>query len=233
MQQQLCLNIIPRLSYAPENFLLHSGVAEIVEQVMQLLESSQFRFIQIEGSARSGKTHLGLYLANRLSSKGIFPQILESNEIVTWYPEARTEIDRESVVIVDDAHSYMSTLITEGSGSFVQLYEHCRKVNARLLFLCPQQNHCDSFDDHVRSRLATLHTFAIAPPEPSDLEGLIHLMARQRGIELSARKQSFLVRRVGRDIESLEKYLNRLVLLSQVLDQRIQFSVLNDALVED
>jgi len=231
--QQLCLNIIPRLSYVPENFVLHSGIHCVVEEIMQLVLAQKFRFFLIYGGSRSGKTHLSLYLAQCLAESGAFPVLLEPEEIFGWHPNTGKEIDQDSVVIVDEAEKYLALLRQAGSGSFVQLYEHCRKLNARLVFLCHDEGIVAGLDDHAMSRIATAHSFNLAPPDSAELLLLVKMMARQRGLDLSNRKQSFLVRRVGRDIESLEKYLNRLVFLSQVLDKKMHFSLLNDALLEE
>jgi len=231
--QQLCLNIIPRLSYVPENFILHSGTRCVVDEVTELVLAPKFRFFLIYGEPRSGKTHLSLYFAQCISQRGVFPVLLESEEIFEWHPDAGKEIDQDSVVIVDDAEKYLALLKRVGPGSFVQLYEHCRKRNARLVFLCRDESVFPGLDDHAMSRIATAHSYHLAPPDGTELPLLVKMMARQRGLDLSSRKQGFLVRRVGRDIESVEKYLNRLVFLSQVLDKKVRFSLLSDALLEE
>ena len=87
-----------------------------------------------------------------------------------------------------------------------------------------------SFDQHINSRLQAGSGFALGSPHESELPAIIDIMARQRGIKLTEKKQEFLERRLGRDLPAIEEYLERLVHLTNVLGKRVGFEALGDAL---
>lgn len=85
-------------------------------------------------------------------------------------------------------------------------------------------------DEHIKSRLTPGMGFSIGAPSEDELSELLQLMARQRGINLSDRKVDFLSRRIGRDIASMEEYLEKVSHLSGILGKSIKFPLLSDAI---
>jgi chromosomal replication initiation ATPase DnaA len=70
----------------------------------------------------------------------------------------------------------------------------------------------------------------LAPPTEQDIPQLINLMARQRGIALSEKKLGYIARRVGREVATIELYLNKLEQLSRILGSSVDLELLKDAI---
>jgi chromosomal replication initiation ATPase DnaA len=231
---QLPLNILPRLAYTPENFLLHGGIQKLyMETVSTACNGDAFSVAYIVGSPRSGKTHLGIMLAAALSSRRIYPRLVEGEALAKFIEDQELQCPpngRCHAAIIDNAERYFQTIEPGQSGPFVNFVERLRKESGALIFLSSQELAALPCDEHVTSRLIPGSGLHIAPPDTEDLKELIAKMARQRGLSLSERKVQFLVVRLGRSVSSIEDYLDRLTHLSTTLSQSIKFPLLSDAI---
>lgn len=230
--EQLPLNIAPRLAYSPENFILHSGVENLHRSVMEILSSPRFGILFISASARTGKTHFSVRISDDLGLKGTFSRIVEGSKLAAWMEsdDACHQWKEDEVLIVDDADHYLSGLNPGESGPLVALIEVLRVSRAKIVFLSAKELEAFTFDQHIKSRMLPGVGFSIAAPSSDEIQNLIQVMARQRGISLSERKADFLTRRLPRDIPSIEHYLEKLDHLSKVLGKSIKFPLLNDAI---
>jgi len=229
--RQLPLQMVTRVRYAPENFLIHSGMVGVVEGCRSLFARDAFSLAFISGSPRAGKTHLSIFLIDALEKLARFPRLLEGGELGRFLTTSEGEsFTSEDVFVVDDAHAYLSSLRPGDSGPFVSFVERLRVARAGLVLLSAEPLDRFSFDEHVRSRLVPGSGLIVEAPAESDMPALIDMMARQRGIKLKERKIGFIVRRLGRDIGALERYFDRVQHLADVLGQSVRFPVLGDAL---
>jgi chromosomal replication initiation ATPase DnaA len=80
------------------------------------------------------------------------------------------------------------------------------------------------------SRIKASAQLEILPPAEDDVIKVITVLAKQRGFKLQPRSIEFIRRRLGRDVGSLEKYLDRLMHLAQVLGRSIKRDLISDAL---
>ena len=229
---QLALDVCHRLVYGPDNFLLHQGVSNVFKQSLATILNDGFQLIYIEGGPRSGKTHFSIRLAEELSRCSKFPRLLEGERMVEWLgldwssePNSGNE-----VYIIDDAHLYLSTLIPGASGSFVDFVETSRVAQNAIVLL--SSYHCNDFswDGHIRSRVDSGTQFCFGSPADEEVGSLVEIMAKQRGLRLNERKLQYLLKRLGRNISSIESYLNRLQHLSEITGSNIDLSLLCDAL---
>ncbi len=226
---QIPLNIAQRLSYAPENFLLHDGVAAVVSFFEAQLELSGFKILFVYGSPRSGKTHLSIKLADLCARRGLYPRLIEGRELGARMSQ-EIAIESSHLFIIDDAQDYFSALVAGESGPFVSFIESARKAGAGVVIFSSRDLAEYSFDEHIRSRLLPGHGHALKPPSSEYLSSLVDLMARQRGIKLSERKINFLIRRLDRSIPEIEEYLERVNYLSNLFGKAIKLPLLSDAL---
>ena len=229
---QVPLKLVSRLSYAPENFIIHGGVRGALSESVEFLSRRGFRICCLHGKPRSGKTHLSIVAMDELGKRGLFPRLIEGAEFAESL-RSGTPIAVESpeqVFIVDDADQYLSTVQPGESGPFVQFIESARVIGAGVLLIMTAETEGLPCDEHVKSRLnAALH-LSTGEPADGDIPDIIHSIAKQRGLFLDAKKTNFLQRRLPRDIPAIELYVQRLNHLSQVLGKTIRFPLIADAL---
>lgn len=225
---QLPLNIAHCLAYSPDNFVCHAGVAGIVDY----LRSAQgFTVLYVTAGARRGKTHLSIKLADQLTSQGRYPRLSEGRDFARLVDEfiVSGAVGSHEFFIVDDAQEYLLTVTPGNSGPFVSFFELLRKAGAGIVFLSATAIEALPCDQHVTSRLIPGAGFEIGDPAEEDIAPLIDKMAKQRGLALKEREVAYLLKRIGRDIPSIEQYFQKLQYLSQVLNRSIRFPLLSDA----
>ena len=228
MTSQLALPLRSSLRYQPKQFVLHSGVRDVLLGCIEALRSSQFRICCVVGAARSGRTHFAVRLADEL--RALYDvSVIDGGGLKRLIDAAESTISSRSLIIVDDADQYLETLRPGDSGPFVRLIEELRVRRAKIVLLlkkAPAEYH---FDQHVLSRLNAGGGYFINTPGSKDLADVLLVLARQRGIELDDRKLKFLGRRLRHDIASLEGYLDRLSHLASVVSGPIKLSLMNTA----
>ncbi|MGI6523708.1 MAG: hypothetical protein ACOX2O_00205 [Bdellovibrionota bacterium] len=214
---QIPLKIIPRLPYSADAFIVHQGVREIYDFCCSQMLTESFRICVAYGAAQSGKTHLSIKLATDLERKGALVRLVDGDSLQDFLVKqgVGAKYRSETVIIVDDADKYLATLSSDRSGEFVNLVEALRRSQAGLLLLTGQQVSDFAIDDHVRSRLRPGEGFLLSSPDDAQLNELIFTMAKQRGIILTPKKVAYLAKRLGREVPSLAKALNALLVKSR------------------
>ena len=226
--RQLALPIRPALLYSPEGFVRHAGVSAVLDELVSLGTGSAFAIRYIQGARRSGKTHTALRLHMDLVALG--RDVLVIDGAAGWEAaRVRGAITPRSVVLIDDADHLLDALKPEDEGIFVTLVEQLRAVGGKVFLFAARPVAELKTDDHVCSRLRLAAGLAIGAPADGEFHVLLEALARQRGLRLRAREVAFLTRRLGRDIQSLEYYLERLEHLARVLAQPIRFPLVANA----
>lgn len=226
---QLPLNISPRILYAPEGFLLHDGVQQLVELCENTIRRDDYKTLFITGAARSGKTHLAILLAEICARNGLYPKLLDGKSLTGKLAEL-IPVDSRDVLIVDDAQEYFDAIAPGQSGPLVGCVELYRKAKGGIIFLSSREIEEFSFDEHIRSRLLPGGGLSIKTPAAEYLPELIDRMAKQRGIKLTEKKIAYLLKRLSRNIQEIEEYIERVNYLSSVFGRSIKFPLLSDAL---
>ncbi len=229
---QLSLPMATRLGYRSDNFVLHSGVKEASDHLANVMSSPSFQLAVLRGAPQSGKTHFSLYLCDFLQEQGRYPVLVEGGALSEKIEELTLAFDKHQgrIVLIDDADLYLEALRPGDSGPFVALVEACRLSQGKLLFLLDSEKTAFRYDEHVASRMLSGIEFEISAPLESEIPDLITQIAKQRGFYLSPKKIQYLSRRVGRDIMSIVRYVDRLGHLSRLLGKSAKFPLLSDAL---
>jgi chromosomal replication initiation ATPase DnaA len=229
---QIPLRIIPRRSFSTRNFVVHAGVRNLIDQAVSYCKQSGFRFLTIQAEPVGGLTHLSILLAEMLTEQGYYPRIIEGEHFFDWANKrlAQNITDADEVVIVDDAERYLQHIAAHDSGQFVSLVELLRVNRAAIILLTHLAIDVCGCDGHVLSRSRAGLTLKVAAPEPEDLPQLIATMATQRGMNISARNQEFLSKRLPRDINRIDQYLERAQQLAQASGQGFKLSLLSEAI---
>jgi chromosomal replication initiation ATPase DnaA len=229
--EQISLNIIPKLQYSLANFVLHSGVKDAFLSLQGLSLSDSFAAAFIYGPERSGKTHLSMALTEWLATQGQSAQVLSGLDIPAYcYEIDSTATLKPQVLIVDDSQSYFVSVEAGGSGQFVSIFEWAKRSNIKLVILSSAEHSEFPCDNHIMSRIRSAAQLTISAPAEDDVSQVIAILAKQRGFKLQPRSLEFIRRRLGRDIASLERYLDRLMHLAHVLGRSIKSGLINDAL---
>lgn len=228
--RQLPLNILGRLAYSPDNFVLHSGNRSAYDECVAQYGRDNFRVSFIRGGARSGKTHLSISLSDALSKRGFFPRLVEGAELGGWIELrlAAAPFEQDEVVVVDDVDHYLAGILPGSSGPFVAMVEQLRLERAGLIMFSTATLDDLPCDEHVKSRLVP-GLSSLGGPEAEEMQKILKAMALQRGLSLTGRQIAFLAKRVGRDVGSIEQCLGNINFLSQLLGKSIKFPLLGDA----
>lgn len=219
---QLPLQFSQSFSYRGDQFVEHSGVRPVVDQ-LESCAPGVFRAFSVVGGRRAGKTHLSIFALERLLATGFKGTLCVA-------PDLRAvdlpTVDTALAVCIDDAQKILET--DEGVGAFVALYEQVRQSSG-VLVIC-SDTPLSSPNPHLQSRFAALTSLELGLPAREDVKPLLYALARQRGLKLTDREVSFLERRLGSGILEIELYVERLLELSKVTDGRISLDTLKDAI---
>ncbi len=230
--EQFPLNIIPRLPYSGDNFELHQGVSSVFAALLPPLTKETFSLLFIYAPERYGKTHLLVKTSDALSKQGIFHKVSEGAEFGSLAYELQTGASKNTIpqaILIDNIESYLISVEKGQSGEFVSFIEWCRLNRIPISLFSSRRIEDFPSDDHVKSRLRAGIQLDIKEPEDEDITTVIRALAKQRGVKLSDRNLNFLTKRLERDIPSLERYVDRLLHLSQVLGKSIKFNLVSDA----
>ena len=231
MAQQLQLNIREQLAYGPDNFFIHAGYKSICDSVLSLVTQAGFGIAYIYGTRRSGKTHFSIYLMNQYGKAGLFPRLVDGQRFEDFLKQLEVGSQKlPDVFVIDDIDQYLREIEPGASGSFVNFIEKLRLAQRKVVLLSGRRLSDLPCDDHVLSRILAGFCFEIEHPAEADMPQVVGAMARQRGIKLSEKKLNFLCKRLPRQTEAIEAYLDRVHHLSRLLGKKVQFPVLNDAL---
>ncbi len=217
------------LNYSPREFVAHAGVCTLVAHLREAAKRDQFSLLFVQGAARTGKTHLAIYVSDLLGGEGCYPRIIEGRELAERIAELNP-VDATEVLILDDAHHYLDNVTPGESGPMVRLVESYRRACAKIIILSSKPLGEFQFDQHISSRLSSGAASVIADPAAQEMERLVTAMARQRGLKLSEKKIQYLVGRLNRSVSAVEEYLEKLGYLARVLGRNINFPLLADAL---
>lgn len=196
--KQVPLKIRTKLSYSANDFIIHDGVKAIVDDFIPCFQKPGFFVGYIYGAKRQGKTHLSVYLAEKLAKEG--------GTVLLWEGkiESISQLSERVILIIDDAQNI---LIQGQEGRFVELFEKIKILQGKLILLSDTKRDNIKCDDHVMSRLRQSHYEVIGILSPEDSEPMIRYIAFQRGIQLTSRKSAALAKQITRDIRVIEEFL--------------------------
>ncbi|MCB0329621.1 MAG: hypothetical protein KDD70_08155 [Bdellovibrionales bacterium] len=235
ISQQLGLSITPKLTFDPDRFVLHSGVRAVAEALLSrcLDVSKHYPLCSVVGENRSGKTHFAHYLASKLRpSHGDRVALLRGSELNEFVTDGGLVLAQEAqlVLLIDEADGILSQYSKGRSGTLVNVVEALRKHHGSIVFF--RKNLVDeySFDEHLLSRFQAGIEFPLEEPSRDEALELLQVMAIQRGFKFAESKLRFLEKRLSISIQEIESYLERVQLLTRVRDDKVNFSLLDDAL---
>ncbi len=213
MRRQIPLLLEQSLKYSAENFHFHEGIKPLLKAVDAATQKQGFSILLAVGGKQSGKTHIGVHCAEFINTSGRSTLWIEGAEVPGWWQREPDDdaIPWKGAVVVDDAHKLFEFLQKERNARpLADFIERCRRRRALLIMLSAKPLEVYKFDEQITGRIKTSSVFELGAPGDRDLDALLDLIARQRGVRLTAYKRSFLLKRVPRDISAIVDCLYRL-----------------------
>jgi len=236
MSSQLPLTLSQPLRYSSATFLEHAGTQAAVTAVLTLAQQRGFALLYIMGERHAGKTHFGVYLVGKLQyEQQRDARLVDGSELKRWYSEELSErpLQAGEVLIIDDIDTFLEG--EEGrthAGIFVDIVERLANADGTLVLLASRRPEKLACSSQAKSRIEAGIHMMLGDPKETDLDMLLDLITKQRGLQLKESKRSYLLRRVTRTIPALVECLNRLEEGSDCCDTSTSFTALSGALID-
>lgn len=217
------------IRYSSANFIAHEGVRAAIEAIVTLAMTRRFALVYIHGPRGSGKTHLAVYLAGALREQVPHARFVAGATGARWFAEELPSdpIRAEEVVLLDDADLFIGELA--GSGTFGDLVERVRGANGLLVLFGETLPAAITKDPYIKSRIEAGVTLFIGQPREADLDRLLDSVVRQRGLNLTEAKRSFLLKRIPRTLPAVVECAERLERAGEEGALSTSFEVLAEA----
>lgn len=179
----------------------------------------------VTGLPGSGKTHLLTLWLHKCGGKALSKKdLLEANIVARLHETA--------AVAIDDADDLAGTPVAEEN--LFHLFNHLRETKGFLLLTMDRGAAASGFKlPDLSSRLLTLPSTTLLPPDDALLQALIVKQFRDRQITLGAGVLSFLTPRIPRDAESLRAFVDRLDLEALAEGRKITIALARKILEEN
>lgn len=236
MASQLPLQLVQPLRYSSSTFLVHRGVGDVVASVETLAYQRVFSLAYVQGAPKSGKTHIGVYLVGHLQEKGKAARMISREEMAAWYSSGfdNQPLQQGETIVIDDGDIFLEEIsLRSQSGIFMDLTEQLRQVDGTLVILGSLAPEKIAATKQIKSRLDSGLHLVLEGPAEEDLDALLNHIAKQRGLQLSESKRSYLLRRVVRTIPALVECVDKVEDTGDVSAPRTSFNVLADAVSQE
>lgn len=188
--QQLLLDLPVRPNYSPADFVESTCNQEAVRWVHRWPDWPM-TMMAIYGEKGCGKTHLAHIWQQKSAAR-----YLTSADIPHLSPFEATQ--EANAFVLDDAD-----ILAQEEWLF-HFYNSLKEKNAYLLICCqrPPTQWAIHLPD-LRSRLSTLFSVEIAPPDEEALRAVLFKRCSERGMVLSTEAGDYILRRIERSFASI------------------------------
>ncbi len=231
MTEQLSLELLQPLRYSSSAFFVHTGVSEVVRTMMALAGKRTFSMTYIRGERCSGKTHIGVHLAGKYQDRNGRARLVAGVSLAKWFSDELpgAPIHPWELVVVDDADRCLSTATCQGI--LVDLIERVARQKGAVLLLGSADPETIQTSPQLRSRLNAGLYLTLGGPKEMDLDPLLDLITKQRGLQLSEAKRAYILKRVERTIPALVDCVERVEDGACFGDASTSFHKLSEALM--
>ena len=236
MVAQLPLQLVQPLRYSSNAYLVHRGVADVATSLVTLAYQRIFSLAYVQGAAKSGKTHTGVYLVGDLTEKGKPARLIGREDVAEWYAsEFRSKpLKNGETIVLDDGDRLLEEISQSNqSGIFMDLTEQLSQVDGTLVILGAASPEKISCTKQSRSRLNSGLHLVLEGPADAELDSLLNLITKQRGLQLSEAKRSYILRRVARTLPALVECVEKVEDPRDFSSTRTSFNVLADAVLQE
>lgn len=181
--------------------------------------------IVVTGLPGSGKTHLLTLWLEKCGGKALSKKdLLKENSV--------PRITETTAIAIDDADDLAGNPTAEEN--LFHLFNHLKEIKGFLLLTMDRGAAASGFRlPDLSSRLLTLPSTTLLPPDDALLQALIVKQFRDRQITLDSGVLSFLGPRIPRDAESLRAFVDRLDLEALAEGRKITVALARKILEEN
>lgn len=236
MVAQLPLQLVQPLRYSSSAYLVHRGVADVISSLETLAYQSVFSLAYVRGGSRCGKTHLAVYLVGHLAAKRKPARMVSREEIAEWYATEFRAIPlrQGETIVLDDGDQVLEEISrTNQSGIFMDLTEKLSQVDGTLIIVGAAAPEALSCTKQIRSRLDAGVHLVMEGPADDELDALLDMITKQRGIQLSESKRGYILRRVARTLPALVECVEKVEEPRELSSTRTSFHVLAEAVSQE
>jgi chromosomal replication initiation ATPase DnaA len=236
MAAQIPLQLVQPLRYSSGSFLVHRGVADLVTSVETLSYQRVFSLSYIQGDPKSGKTHLGVYLVGHLQGKGRGARMVASEDVADWYAQGfyGDQLQEGETIVIDDGDVFLEKISKSSqSGIFMDLTEQLHRVDGTLVILGTRPPEEIACTKQIKSRLNSGLHLVMGGPAETDLDKLLNIITKQRGLQLTESKRSYILRRVTRTLPALVECVEKVEETGDFSSSRTSFTILADAVAQE
>lgn len=234
MSAQLPLQLSHSIRYSSLDFLEHAGVSEVVATVLAIAaHKRKFSLIYLQGEKLSGKTHTGVYIVGRVQELARNARLLRGPDLGEWFvDELPTNPFRAGeLCVIDDADIFLENAQSQGqAGLFVDIVERLAHANGTLVLLGTTTPDKITTSSQAQSRIGAGMHLVLGNPVEADLNQLLHMITKQRGLQLTEGKCAYILRRVPRVIPALVECIERLEEGNDFTEASTSFHLLSEAL---
>lgn len=236
MASQLSLNLEQPLRYSSNAYLLHSGVAGVITSLVTLAYQRVFSLAYVQGGPRAGKTHTAVYLVGHLKAKNKPARMFSGDELLTWHAEelTREPLQYGETVVIDDGDLFLKEISKGGkSGVFMDLMERLLQVDGTLVLFGVESAEKLGATRQIQSRLSSGLYLSLGDPVEAELDSILNFITKQRGLQFSEAKRSFILRRVARTVPALVDCVERVEGVAELSSSPTSFTSIAGALAPD
>jgi len=185
-----------------DNMIFESFIAGTNDQIFELLQTNEQKFLWIAGDKGAGKTHLLQAKINQSNHDQFKFMYLPMRELSKFTPEILDDLDQMDLICIDDIDLVLGSKIWEEK--LLDLYE--RIHNTKTIFIVSSKDTPQGGKFLIKdllSRYSTALVLRLNILKEMDIVRAIQVHGKIRGFHLSDDVANFLLKRVRRDVCSL------------------------------
>jgi DnaA regulatory inactivator Hda len=217
---QLLLDLPCKPNYSKADFVDSPCNWEATQWVQNWPEWP-IKMIAIYGEAGCGKTHLAHIWQARSAARFLTPA-----DTMRLSPLEATS--NAQAIVLDDADIHPESLPDDWMFHFYNLV----KDNGADLLICSRQppTQWDVRLPDLQSRLSTILSIEVQSPDEEALRSVLLKLCHERGMALSLEVADYILRRVERSFESIQKIVNVLDHETLTLHRQLSLGLVRDVL---
>lgn len=240
------LKTVPSFHYLDPKFTFEQFVTgksnqiaySVCKETSQNLGLTKHNPLFLYGATGLGKTHLMQAVAHEIAKQGKEFYYFTSDKFVNQLVNAiqhgkvdefKAKIKKTDLLIIDDIHVIAGKRKT--SNEFLNLFNELFNKNKQIILASDRHpNALTELDDSIKSRISGGLSVALDPPELDMRVQILQKKSKAMGISLPKECALFIAQHVVANVRELEGALNKVVAISNLLNQPIELDLVQMAL---